>query len=69
MSKTCQRTGKPWGWNDYSRSVVVFVTTTGTGWATGIILERYGAIQFCVGDTVAEAILFDFGSIFLVDSW
>lgn len=29
---------------------------TGTGWATGIILERYDGIQLRVGDTVAEAI-------------
>jgi len=57
MSKTCQRTAKSWGlerlWSLGSR----VCNETGTGWATGIILERYDAIQLCVGDTVAEASL------------
>jgi hypothetical protein len=64
MSADCKILGLERLWSLGSR----VCNETGTGWATGIILERYDVIQLCVGDTVAEA-NFDFGSIFLVDSW
>jgi len=51
MSADCKILGLERLWSLGSR----VCNETGTGWATGIILERYDAIQLCVGDTVAEA--------------